>query len=93
MPVLWNFLFELYNEFFDRSSVCASLKVGTILPLFKDKGVKANNKVNYRGITLFLTPCKIYEMVLLNRLEKYAEQRGFFSKMEFGFQEGVDCIE
>ena len=72
-PVLWNFLFELYNEFFDRSSICESLKVGTILPLFKGKGVKANNKDNYRGITLFPTLCKIYEMVLLNRLEKYAE--------------------
>ena len=31
--VLWTFLFELYNEFFDRSPVCESLKVGTILPL------------------------------------------------------------
>ena len=32
-------------------------------------------------------------MVLLNRLEKYGERRGFFSKMQFGFQEGVGCIE
>ena len=88
---LWNFfLFELYNEFFDRSSICESLKVGT---LFKGKGVKANNKDNYRGITLFPTLCKIYEMVLLNRLEKYAERRGFFSNMQFGFQEGVGCME
>ena len=92
-PVLWNFLFEFYNEFFDKSSVCESLKVGTILPLFKDKGVKANNKDNYRGITLFPTLCKIYEMVLLNRLEMYAERRGFFSKMQLGFQESVGCIE
>ena len=33
-PVLWNFLFELCNEFFDRSSVSESLKVGAILPFF-----------------------------------------------------------
>ena len=65
------------------------LKVGTILPLFKGKGVKASNKDNYRGITLFPTLCDIYEMVLLNRLKKYAERRGFFTKMQFGFQEGV----
>ena len=33
-------------------------------------------------------------MVPLNsRLEKYAERRGFFSKMQFGFQEGIGCIE
>ena len=88
-------MFELYNGFFDRSSLCESLKVGTILPLFKGQGVKANNKDNYRGITLFPTLCKTYEMVLLNRLVKYAERKGFFSKMQFGFQEGggVGCIE
>ena len=89
-PVLWNFLLELYNEFLDRSSICESLKVGTILPLFKGKGVKANNKDNYRGITLFPTLCKIYEMVLLNRLEKYAERRGFFRICNLVFRKVSD---
>ena len=42
---------------------------------------------------MFPTSCKIYEMILLNRLEKYAAQMGFFSEMQFGFQEGVGCIE
>ena len=69
------------------------MKVGVILPLFKGKGAEANNKGNYRGITLFPTLCKIYEMILLNRLEKYAAQIGFFSEMQFGFQEGVGCNE
>ena len=32
-------------------------------------------------------------MILLNRLEKYAAQIGFFSEMQFGFQEGVGCNE
>ena len=36
---------------------------------------------------------KIYEMVLLNRLEKFAEQQGVFSNMQFGFKEGVGCTE
>ena len=64
---------------------------GIILPLFKGKGAKANNKDSYCGITLFPTLCKIYEMVLLNRLEKFAADGGYFS--EFGFREGVGCIE
>ena len=55
--------------------------------------MKSNNKDNYRCITLFPTLCKICEMVLLNRLVKYTEHRGFFSKMQLGFQEGVGCIE
>ena len=42
------------------------MKTGIILPLFKGKGAKANNKDNYRGITVFPTLCKAYEMILLN---------------------------
>ena len=64
-----------------------------VLPLFKGKGAKANNKDNYRGIALFPTLCKIYEMILLNRLDKFATHKGFFSEMQFGFQEGVGCTE
>ena len=32
-------------------------------------------------------------MVLLNRLENYAEQNGLFSSMQFRFKEGVGCTE
>ena len=63
------------------------------MPLFKGKGAKANNKDNCRGITLFPTLCKTYEMILLNRLEKFAAQKGYFSERQFGFSEGVGCIE
>ena len=32
-------------------------------------------------------------MILLNRLEAFAKQRGFFSEIQFDFQEGVGCTE
>ena len=67
--------------------------MGIILPLFKVKGAKANNKDNYRGITLFLTLCKIYQMILLNRLEKFAIDSACFSELQFGFRDRVGCIE
>ena len=62
-------LVELYQNFYANGSVCESLKTEVILPLFKGKRAKANNKDNCRDITTFLSLCKIYEMVLLNRLE------------------------
>ena len=83
----------MYQNFYANGSVCESLKTGVILPLFKGKGAKANNKDNCRGITLFPTLCKIYEMVLLSRLENYAKQNRLFSNLQFGFQEGVGCTE
>ena len=66
--------------------------MGIILPLFKGKGAKANNKDNYRGITSFPTLCKIYEMIVLSRLEKFAIDNEYFSELQFGFREGVGCI-
>ena len=90
---LWRLLFHLYQQFFENFSVSKSLKTGIILPLFKGKGAKANNKDNYRGITLFPTLFKIYEMILWNRLEKFSEDNEYFSELQFGFREGVGCIE
>ena len=92
-PTLWRHLFLLYQDFFQTQIMPENLKSGVILPLFKGKGAKAKNKDNYRGITMFPTLCNVYEMILLNRLEAFAKQRGFFSEMQFGFQEGVGCIE
>ena len=90
---LWKLLFQLYQDFFMNHSFCESLLTGVILPLFKGNGAKANNKDNYRGITLFPTLSKIYEMVLLNRLEKHGVDEDLFSDMQFGFKEGVGCTE
>ena len=92
-PPVFRLLFEMYQNFYANGSVCESLKTGGILPLFKGKGAEANNKDSYRGITLFPTLCKIYEIVLLNRLENYAKQNRLFSNLQVGFQEGVGCTE
>ena len=67
--------------------------MGIILPLFKGKGAKANNKDNYTGITLFPTLLKIYEIILPNRLEKFVIDWEYFSELQFGFREGVGCTE
>ena len=92
-PPFWRLLFHLYQQFFENFSVSKFLKTGIILPLFKGKGAKSNSKDNYRGITLFLTLCKRYEMILLNRLEKFAADNEYFSELQFGFRERVGCIE
>ena len=92
-PSLWRLLFHMYQPFSEKSVVCKLLKMGIILPLFKGKGAKANNEDNYRGITLLPTLCKIYEMMLLDRLQRFAIDNEYFSELQFGFREGVGCIE
>ena len=75
-PTLWNHLFLLYLDFFQTHTVPKNLKTGVILPLFKGKRAKAKNEDNYRGSTIFLTLCKIYEMILLSRLEVFSKTKG-----------------
>ena len=53
-PLLWNVLYKLYNQMFESSAVPTESSTGIVLPLFKGKGLKASEKDNYRGITLFL---------------------------------------
>ena len=89
-PDLWILLQDVYQEFFESCMIPKSLKSGINLPLLKGKGGKANNKDNYRGMTLFPTHCKIYEMILL---DNFAAHKGFFYEMQFGFQEDVGCTE
>ena len=74
--------------------MCQILKKPESYCLFsKGKVGKRITKITDRRITLFPTISKIYEMVLVNRLEKFSSQKGYFSQMQFGFQERVGCVE
>ena len=61
--------------------------------LCKGKGLEAHNKDNYRGIAMFSVFCKVFEMILLRKLEQIAEEKGYFSHMQFAFSKGVGCLE
>ena len=41
---LWVLLHQLFQDFFEKFSVCDDLKEGVILSLIKGKGAKANNQ-------------------------------------------------
>ena len=64
-----------------------------ILPLFKGKGLKACEKDNYRGITMFPVIIKVFEAILLRQLENFAKEKGYFSYLQFGFSAGSGCSE
>ena len=88
-PDLWFYFFKLYERYFSEYRTCNSIKSGQILPLFKGKGTNGNDKDNNRGITIFPTLCKVYELILLQRLERLANENNLVSLLQFGFQEGV----
>ena len=78
---------------FSSVKVPSQFKVELILPLFKGKGLEAHNKDNYCVIGMFSVFCKVFEMILLRKLEQIAEEKGYFSHMQFGFSEEVGCLE
>ena len=45
------------------------------------------------ALPLFSVFCKVFEMILLRKLEQIAEEKGYFSHMQFGFREGVGCLQ
>ena len=59
----------------------------------KGKGAKAYLKDSYPGIEMFSVFCKVFEIILLRHLEKIAEEKGYFSHLQFVFKEGVSCLE
>ena len=92
VPFYGNY-FTIYIRYFSIKVQSAKLSIQVWPYPFSKAKAKANNKDNYRGITLVLTLCKIYEMIVLNRLEKFASQAGYFSEIHFGFQEGLGCTD
>ena len=63
--------------------VPSQFKAELILPLFEGKGLEAHNKDNYNGIAMFSVFCKVFEMILLRKLEQIAEKKWYFSHMQF----------
>ena len=90
---LWQVLSDLFVSMYSTHNVSSSLKIQLLLPILKGKKLKASNKDNYRGITLFSVFCKVFELLLLDHIECIAQGQNYFSDLQFGFSKGVGCIE
>ena len=90
---LWQVLSDLFVSMYSTHNVPSCLKIQLLLPIFKGRKLKASNKANYRGITLFSVFCKVFELLLLDHSESIAQKQNYFSDLQFGFSNGVECIE
>ena len=90
---LWQILSDSFVSMYSTHNVPSSLKIELLLPIFKGKTLKASNKDNYRGITLFSVFCKVFELLLLDHIESVAQEQIYLSDLKFGLSKGVICIE
>ena len=61
--------------------------VSTIVPVPKPKG-DSDNMDDYRGITVGVSLSKLYSLVLLRRMDEWAEKNGFRARGQAGFRYG-----
>ena len=70
-----------------------SLKFELLLLLFKGKENKPQIKIIIGVLRCSPFFCKGFELLVLRRLEAIAQEKGYFSHLQFGFQKGVSCLE
>ncbi len=85
-----NHLVTLYNDIVSYEYCPVSFSIGKILPIHKGKGKSKDDPSNYRGITLTSVLSKLFDRLLLNRIEVWASNsKGFPHQFQFGFRKGA----
>lgn len=87
-------LLDLYNEAFNDSKVPSCWNLVRVIGL-KKPGKDAKQPESWRPLCMLSCVRKVYERMLLNRLEYWAETNGILSENQFAFRKGrstMDCL-
>ena len=76
----------LVNKMLQTSEFPTILKKGQLTPIFK-RG-DANKPENYRPITNLHNLSKVFERIILNRIDYFCENQNLLPKSQFGFRTG-----
>ncbi len=68
-------------------------KKGTIIPVPKGGGKDSSRKENNRPITLLSCVYKVFEKVLLNRLDTWLLSQGCVRQLQGAFQKGFSSVD
>ena len=84
-------LFRIIRYCFDVGKVPNEWTKGIINPIFK--GDDPRNPFNYRPISLFSIPCKIYADILNRHLSGWLEANELLHDGQNGFRKGRSCLD
>jgi Endonuclease-reverse transcriptase/Reverse transcriptase (RNA-dependent DNA polymerase) len=88
------FLLQIFNDILSDGNVPLSWHRTKIIPILKP-GKDASNADSYRPISLLSCNRKLFEKIILTRLEYWAEKYEMLSKSQYGFRKGHgtrDCL-
>ncbi|MES9880824.1 MAG: reverse transcriptase family protein [Sedimenticola sp.] len=81
---------KLFNSMLKFSYMPHQMKRGVIITLFKGGNKKKDDPNNYRAITLSSVILKLYERILLSRMELQVQPP--MNKLQGGFQKQIGCV-
>lgn len=83
---------KLFNKILDTGIVPKEWLVGTIIPLYKNKG-DTNDTNNYRGITLLSCLGKLFTSILNERLYIFSNDNNIINETQAGFRQGYSTLD
>ena len=92
VPSLQESLHALYAKCFELNMVPRVWYKAIIHPVLK-RGKSPLFPLNYRGISLMSTVCKVFSSILNNRLVLYAETNSIFVEEQNGFRKLRSCLD
>ena len=91
--VLRNLWVALFNECWVSGMVPKMWRKGLIVPVPKSHKAGACVPDNFRGISLTSVVCKVFCLILKERLAVVAEENGLLANEQGGFRKGRGCPE
>lgn len=79
-------LYIIWRHSLDTGCIPQSLKIQSIIPIFKKKGDKSN-PANYRPVSLTSHVLKLFERVMRLKIVKYLEENNLLSDDQHGFRQ------
>ncbi len=83
----------LFNSMIQVEHIPLCFKQGIIVPVPKGGGKDATKKENNRPITLLPCIYKVFEKILLNRLDEWLVSEGRMNEMQGAFQKGFSSTD
>ncbi len=83
---------KMFNKILDTGVMPSEWSVGTIVPLYKNKG-DIQDVSNYRGITLLSCMGKLFTSILNERLNEYSNKLSHINETQAGFRHGYSTLD
>ena len=85
-----HYLSLFFNAIIESEIIPESFKAGSVVPIYKGKNKDKTIPSNYRGITLTSAIGKLFEKVIINRIDSWLSENTitFPHKLQMGFVKG-----